>query len=171
MNNAELFEKALDFIEVAQNEIYKSSELQYSISTSLNNLLAIDKFKPLVNSFENGNWIRLQVNDDIYKLRLIEYQIGFGSFENIPVEFSDTTKVKNGITDVESILSQASSMATSYSTVKRQASQGEKSNAALNDMIESGLNAEDINILNALGKLNLKRKDYEIAIFKDGITL
>lgn len=149
LNNAELFKKALEFFEVAENEIYKSSELQHSITTTLNNLLAIPKFKSLVKSFKVGNWIRVQIDDRIYKLRLLEYTIDYKDFDNIPVEFSDVTRIKNGITDVESVLSQASSMATSYNTVKRQASQGEKSSAALNDIIESGLNVEDTKIVGA----------------------
>lgn len=147
LNNAELFKKALEFFEVAEKEIYKSSELQHSISTSLNNLLAIPKFKPLVESFKVGNWIRIQVDDRIYKLRLLEYEIDFGDFNNISVDFSDVTKVKNGITDVKNVLSQASSMATSYSSVQRQASQGEKSNTTLNSWVDNGLNATNTKII------------------------
>ena len=147
LNNAELFKKALEFFEVAENEIYKSSELQHSISTTLNNLLAIPKFKPLVKYFEVGNWIRVQVDNRIYKLRLLEYDISFGDFDNIKVEFSDITKIKNGITDVKDIFSQASSMATSYSSVQRQASQGEKSNTILSNWVENGLNATNTKIV------------------------
>lgn len=147
LNNAELFKKALEFFEVAENEIYKSSELQHSISTTLNNLLAIPKFKPLVKHFKVGNWIRVQIDNKIYKLRLIEYEIDFGGFSDISVEFSDVTKIKNSATDIKSILSQASSMATSYSSVQRQASQGEKSNTVLSNWIESGLNATNTKII------------------------
>lgn len=149
LDNAELFKKALDFFEVAEKEIYKSSELQHSISTSLNNLLAIPKFKPIVESFKVGNWIRVLVDNKIYKLRLLEYEIDFGDFDNISVEFSDVTKIKNGVTDVKSVLSQASSMASSYSSIKRQASQGEKSNAVLNSWVDSGLNATNTKIVGA----------------------
>lgn len=148
LNNAELFEKALEFFEIAENDIYKSSELQYSISTTLNNLLAIPKFKPLVESFKTGNWIRIRIDDKIYKLRLLEYEIDYGDFDNIPVEFSEVTKVKNGITDVKSILSQASSMATSYSSVRRQASKGEESNSILSNWIDNGLNTTNLKIVN-----------------------
>ena len=148
LNNTELFEKALEFVEVAQNEIYKSSELQYSISTNLINLLAIDKFKSLVDSFELGNWIRVQVNDEVYKLRLIQYGINFGSFETIPVEFSDVTKIKNGVTDINSVLSQASSMASSYGYVQRQAKQGGDANGTVNNWLESGLNSALVRIRN-----------------------
>lgn len=167
LNNTELFEKALEFIEVAENEIYKSSELQCSISTSLNNLLAIDKFKPLINSFELGNWIRVLVDDQIYKLRLIEYGIDFGSFENISVEFSDVTKIKNGITDIESVLSQASSMATSYSYTQRQAKQGDDARNIVGQWLESGLNSANVKIKNnnneeaILGKNGLLCRSYD----------
>lgn len=146
LNNAELFEKALEFIEVAENEIYKSAELQGSISTSLNNLLAIDKFKPLVDSFKLGNWIRVQVDGQIFKLRLIEYGIDFNGFENISVEFSDVTKVKNGTTDVKDIIDQASSMATSYDAVQRQAKQGNDAKSTVNQWLENGLSSANVRI-------------------------
>lgn len=170
LNNAELFKKALEFFEIAENEIYKSSELQHSISTTLNNLLAIPKFKPLVKMFKVGNWIRVQIDNKIHKLRLLEYGIDYGKFDNISVEFSDVTKVKNGVSDVESILSQASSMATSYSTVKRQASQGEKSNATLNDMIESGLSSEDIKIIGAANQSQVWDKNGILCREYDPVT-
>jgi hypothetical protein len=149
LNNAELFKKALEFYEVAENEIYKSAELQHSISTTLNNLLAIPKFKKLVKSFNVGNWIRVQIDNKIYKLRLLEYGVDFGDFDNISVEFSDVTKVKNGINDVKSILSQASSMATSYNSTKRQASQGAKGSSVLNNWVEDGLNATQTKIVDS----------------------
>ena len=161
LNNAELFKKAQEFYEVAENEIYKSAELQCSISTTLNNLLAIDKFKPLVDSFENGNWIRVQVDGGIYKLRLLEYQINFGSFENIPVEFSEVTKIKNGITDVESILSQASSMATSYSYTQKQAIKGDEAKASVDKWLTNGLNSALVQIQS--------NDDEEITFTKNGL--
>lgn len=149
LNNAELFKRALEFFEIANNEIYKSSELQHSISTTLNNLLAVEKFRPLVESFKVGNWIRVQVDEKIYKLRLLKYEIDYGNFSNISVEFSDVIKIKNGITDVKSILSQASSMATSYHSVQRQANQGEKSNTVLSNWISNGLKTTNTKIVGA----------------------
>lgn len=170
LNNAELFKKAQEFFEVAENEIYKSSELQHSIKTTLNNLLAIPKFKSLVKSFKVGNWIRVLIDDRIYKLRLLEYTIDYKDFDNIPVEFSDVTRIKNGITDVEGVLSQASSMATSYSTVKRQASQGEKGSIALNDMIESGLSVEDTKIVGASNQTQVWDKNGILCRDYDPVT-
>lgn len=161
LNNAELFKKALEFFEVAKNEIYKSSELQHSISTTLNNLLAIPKFEPLVESFKTGNWIRVQVDGRIYKLRLLEYDIDFGSFDNIGVEFSDVTKIKNGTTDVQDILSQASSMATSYDSVQRQANQGSLAQNIIEQWMTDGLNSAYVQIQN--------NNEEDIAFTKNGL--
>lgn len=148
LNNAELFERASEFIDVANDEIYKSSELQHSISTTLKNLLAIPKFKPLIKNFKVGNWMRVQVNNQVYKLRLLEYSINFGDFNKISVEFSDVSKIKNGFTDIEDILNQASSMATSYDSVKRQATKGSSAKGTVDQWLSNGLNSALVNIHN-----------------------
>lgn len=151
LNNSELFKQALDFIKIAQNEIYKSAELQHSITSSLRNLLVIKKFLPLVNYFEVGNWIRVKVDDNIYKLRLLDYQIDFDTLEKLSVTFSDVIKVKSGInggiTDIQSVISQASSMASSYDSIKRQANQGAKSQNILNDWFANGMSATNTKIV------------------------
>lgn len=147
LNNAELFKKAYEFIQLAQKEIYKSAELQHSISTSLKNLLTIKKFKSLVNDFEVGNWLRVMVDDELYKLRLIHYDIDYDDLDNITVEFSDVVKANSTIKSVQDILAQATSMATSYSSVQRQAQQGEESNATLNSWANEGLNATNTKII------------------------
>jgi hypothetical protein len=148
LNNAELFKKALEFYVAAENEIYKAAELQHSISSTLNNLLAIKKFEPLIESFQVGNWLRVRIDDKIFKLRLLEYEIDFGNFDNISVEFSDVTKIKNGITDIESILSQASSMATSYGAVLKQADKGSEARSTIREWLNEGLNSALVQIQN-----------------------
>lgn len=141
LNNAELFDKANEFIRVAQNEIYKSSELQHSISTTLKNLLVMKKFKPLVDSFEVGNWLRIMVDDELYRLRLIKYTINYDSLDTITVDFSDVVRANSTMKSVQEVISQATSMATSYSSVKRQAQQGEQSSTTLKDWVTNGLDA------------------------------
>lgn len=167
LNNAELFKRALEFFDVAENEIYKSSELQHSISTTLNNLFAIEKFKNIVNHFDVGNWIRVQVDNRIFKLRLLQYDIGYDDFNNIDVEFSDVTKIKNGTTDVKNVFEQASSMATSYNSVQRQASQGDIAKNTLEQWVSSGLNSAIVQIKNndsedvTFGKNGLLCRSYD----------
>ena len=147
LNNAELITKANEFIQVAQKEIYKSAELQCSISAGLKNLLVIDKFKPLVNSFKVGNWLRVMVDDNLYRLRLTNYEIDYDNLDEISVEFSDVTKANSSIKKVKGAIDQASSMATSYSAVKRQAKQGEESKSVINDWVSTGLDATNVKIM------------------------
>lgn len=161
LNNLELFKRANEFIEVASKEIYKSSEMQHSISTTLKNLLAIPKFKPLAESFKLGNWIRVQIDDKIYKLRLIKYDISFSNFDNIPVEFSDVTKIRDGYSDIESILSQATSMATSYDTTQKQAEDGNSAQVTIKQWLANGLNSALVQIQN--------NENEEITITKNGL--
>lgn len=147
LTNSELFEKALEFIKVANNEIYKSAELQHSITSSLKNLLVIEKFKSLVKFFETGNWIRVMVDDKVYKLRLLEYEIDFNNIDSLSVEFSDVLKTSSGEADQKSIISKTISISSSYEAVKKQASQGANSNSVLNNLINNGLDTTNIKII------------------------
>lgn len=148
LDNIKLFERATQFIEVAANEIRKSAELQHNISTTLMNLLVIDKFKPLVNSFETGNWLRIMVDDEIFKLRLIEYTINYDDMNNISVEFSDVTKNLSTEKKIQDVLSQASSIATSYSYIQKQVSKtSETIDGTINNWLETGLDTTNIKIV------------------------
>lgn len=139
LDNAELFSRASEFIQAATLEIYKSAELQHSITSTLKNLLVMEEFQPLISNFEVGNWLRLQVDNEVYKLRLLEYEVDYDDLKEVEVVFSDVVKVSGGYSDVESILKQASSMATSYDSVAHQASQGDKTNKRVSEWVEKGL--------------------------------
>ena len=155
LNNKQLFERAQEFIERATQEIHKSAEQQHSISSDLNNLLVIDKFKPLVDSFSVGNWLRAMVDDKVYKLRLIEYEIDYDSIDEISVEFSDVIRSKDSASDIQDVLDQAQSMATSYDSVKRQAGDGKNSNDRLNTWVNDGLDLTNMKIVGAADNQNI----------------
>lgn len=147
LNNAELFQHALEFIETAKKEIFKSATLQHSLSASLKNLLVMKEFEPIVDKFSVGNWIRVKINNEVYRLRLISYSIDFNDLDNIAVEFSDVKKYIDRISDSEDIISRAASMASSYDAITRQANQGAKGNSKLNDWVENGLSLTDLKIV------------------------
>lgn len=154
LDNAELIDRALEFIDAAKKEIFKSATAQYSISAEMKNLLVMKEFRPIVNSFEVGNWIRISVDDTVYKLRLIEYQIDFGNMSAVSVVFSDVNITVDGISDTQSILRQASSMASSYEAVARQASQGAKGSQNIDKMIQGGISVSDTEITDAKERQN-----------------
>lgn len=155
LNNKQLFERAQEFIERATQEIHKSAEQQHSISSDLKNLLVIDKFKPLVDSFSVGNWLRAMVDDKVYKLRLIEYDIDYDSIDEVSVEFSDVIRSKDSASDIQDVLDQAQSMATSYDSVKRQAGDGKNSNDRLNTWVNDGLDLTNMKIVGEADNQNI----------------
>ena len=147
LSTAELFENAREYINIASNELFKASTLQHSISSKLKNLLVIDSFKPIINDFKIGNWIRIGVDGKICKLRLIRYEIDFDNLSNIDVSFSDVKQVRNGLTDLQSILNNASSMSSSYEATIRQVTQNKKAKQIVNDWVNKGLDMTQAKIV------------------------
>jgi hypothetical protein len=162
LSNAEIMQNARDFLETAKKELVKSATRQHRISTNLYNLLAMEECKELAKNFALGNFIRVQAGKDIYRLRLISYEIDFSDLNTINVEFSDMTKVVNDMTDVQNVLSSASSMATTYGHVSKQAEKGEIANSSIDDMIQNGLNSANMKIKNNIHE--------DIVIDNRGIT-
>ena len=146
LDNAELFNQALKFIEIAKKEIYKSATLQHTITSTLHNLLVMDEFKPLVNCFETGNWIRIQVDDSIYKLRLTEYEIDFDNIEKITVTFSDIKTTVDGYSDIENIINSAKSISSTYQSTQRQADNGDRSQQQIQHWFNDGLSVTNIRL-------------------------
>lgn len=155
LNNAELFQHALEFIETAKKEIYKSATLQHSISATLKNLLVMKEFEPIVEHFEVGNWLRIKVDNKIYLLRLISYEINYNSLETLSVTFSDVKIVASGLSDVESVHKDSASISTSYGYVAKQASKGKKSNEQLNDWVNKGLALTKMKIIDSADNQNI----------------
>ena len=147
LDNKALFERAQAFIKEAEKEIFKSAELQHSISSSLKNLLVIDKFKPLVEHFEVGNWIRVMIDDSVYKLRFISYEIDYDNIARISVDFSDVMKTIDGVSDVQSVLDQAASMAGSYESFKKKAKDGQDGKNVLDNWVYNGLALTNMKIV------------------------
>lgn len=162
LDNAALLKNSLEFVDVAKREIYKSATLQHSISTSLKNLLTIEEFKPIVNYFEVGNWIRITIDGKTYRLRLLDYDIDFDNLDNISVTFSDVIEMNTIVSDTKSILESAQSMSSSYGYVTRQAGQGQKSNQQLKDWISDGLSLTQVKILNSAANQNVTMDEYGI---------
>lgn len=148
LSNSEVFDRAKQFISAAQKEIIKSATLQHSINSSLKNLIAIKEFEPLLEHFAVGNWMRIEVNDQVYKLRMLSYTIDFGDYANINVEFSDVTKIGGYISDLQSIKDNVQSMTTSYSSVQRQTESSSKTSKMVNSWVDDGLSATTMKIVN-----------------------
>lgn len=146
-DNDEIFRRAREFIEVAKSELVKSGESQHSISSNLINFLALEEFKPLINYFDLGNFIRVGIDGNVYRLRFISYQITFDDIGNIDVEFSDVSKNGNPINTVQGILKQASNMATTYDSVTKQVKNTKENTKVIKDFINGSMNLTNTKIV------------------------
>ena len=149
LTDTETFKKAKELLSTAEKELVKASTLQYALSSTLFNLLAMKEFSPIVNDFEIGNWIRIRVDDRIFRLRLIYYTIDFIDLQKITVEFSDVLETANGLSDIESLMKQTQTMATNFNYVVHQSSQGENVSKKINKILDEGLNAALTSIKNS----------------------
>lgn len=147
LNNTDLMKNAIEFITVATKELFKSASLQHSITGTIKNFLRMKEFEPVTNNFKNGNWICVGIDDKVYQLRIIEYEIDFSDTQNISVTFSDVVSAPDGITDLESILSNSSKMATSYNGVTRQSTINTNFKNKMNEMIAKGLSMTNTKIV------------------------
>ena len=96
------------------------------------------------------------VDDTIYKLRLIGYSIDYDDIEDIDVEFSDVIKSKDSVSDIQSVLDQASSMATSYDSVKRQAADGKNTSNMVSGWVADGLDLTNMTIVGNAENQNIE---------------
>lgn len=147
LNNTDLMKNAIEFITVATKELFKSASLQHSITGTIKNFLRMKEFEPVTNNFKNGNWICVGIDDKVYQLRIIEYEIDFSDTQNISVTFSDVVSTPNQVFDMESILANSSKMATSYNGVTRQSNINTNFKNKMNEMIAKGLSMTNTKIV------------------------
>lgn len=105
LNDAELFKNAQDLMDTAEAELIQASEPAITMDASLNNLLAIPEFRPLVGQFRLGNWIRLACDGHIYKLRLSSCTLNYANLSTISVTFSNAVSLSSGIRTIRQTLS------------------------------------------------------------------
>lgn len=146
-STAEYLAKAKELLDVASAQLNKACVIQRTVSTSLNNLLLLPEFEPLYDSFALFNYIRVVCEDEMFKLRILEISISGDSYADINVTYADEIESLDGtVGDLQSVLSQAASMSTSYDATMLQAKQGKEANESLSDMEYEGLDASTITL-------------------------
>lgn len=162
LSTSECLAKAKELVEAATAEAKKACVLQRTISTSLNNLFALPEFESLYEKFALFNYIRIRTEDEILKLRLIGVEFSGDTVESIHVTFSEQIESIDGkLSDLQSIVQQAQSMATSFPSTALQAEKGEQAQNTVLDMYTSGLNAAKTMLTN--------NDDNEVTITQSGI--
>jgi len=158
LTNTELFQKAQEYIELANNELIKASTPQYTISCDMYNLLLLTGYELAESAFLIGNWIRVEADRRIFRLRLIEIEVDYSDISKVDLTFSTVTQMGGVMSDMQSVINSARSMATTFGSVANQAEFAAKTSVDVNNFVETGL-------LSAMG--TLKNNDSEEIIINE----
>ena len=164
LTDGDVIKQAKDFVNVATKEIIKAATLQHTISAPLANFLLMDEYSNLQEKFKVGNWIWLQVDGKVYKLRLANWEIDYDNIDDLDIEFTDVVRVGDIISDVESILSKSKSMSTTYDYTARQAEKGSDAATTVKFFKDTGINFTQVKAITSKGNTNIVYDD-------DGILL
>lgn len=141
LTNAEIIENAQKLLDVAKKELYRVSHPQYTIKSTLRNLLMMEEFQPLIENFSVGNWIRIGIDDKVFRLRLLSYQINYDELQSIDVEFSTIEGIWSGTSDVNSVIDSAISISESYSYIVQQVDMSKQTSEYVKGWIDDGFKA------------------------------
>lgn len=155
LDNGELVTRATELIDTAKKELYKASHVQYTVSSTINNLLALKEFQPIVNKFEIGNWIHVCVDEKIYYLRLLSYKIFYSDISKIEVEFSTVERTWSGSSDVKSVIDSAQAIASSFSYTIQKVKNNTGASKYVQDWVQKGMNATVTKIVNNADNQNV----------------
>lgn len=155
LDNGELVTRATELIDTAKKELYKASHVQYTVSSTINNLLALKEFQPIVNKFETGNWIHVCVDEKIYYLRLLSYKIFYSDISKIEVEFSTVERTWSGSSDVKSVIDSAQAIASSFSYTIQKVKNNTGASKYVQDWVQKGMNATVTKIVNNADNQNV----------------
>ena len=158
-----IIKRAKELYELAEEELDKSSVINYSLTATLHNLLVMKEFKVLKDKIEIGNYIRVEVDGELKKLKLISIEFDFENIDMISMTFSDVVNAKDETSAIKSILNQAASVATSFDSVKRKSDKGNKTFTDFQKIKNEGLSAALFNIKNA--------DEENFLIGQDGVTM
>lgn len=158
----DLIDKAQELLDVAEAQLDKACVLQRTASVSLNNLLILPEFENLYDSFELFNYIRVRSEDELFKLRIMSIEVSGENYADINVDFAERVEALDGkMSDLQSIVSQASAIASSYDSTMLQAKQGKQANNDIYEMSVDGINTQKYKVTNS--------NDNELTINSSGL--
>ena len=155
LDNGELVTRATELIDAAKKELYKASHVQYTVSSTINNLLVLKEFQPIVDKFETGNWIHVCVDEKIYYLRLLSYKIFYSDISKIEVEFSTVERTWSGSSDIKSVIESAQAIASSFSYTTQKVKNNTGASKYVQDWVQKGMNATVTKIVNNADNQNV----------------
>ena len=145
LDNAELIKNAKHFFDLAKNDLYKSGKVGISISGNLITFMSIKEFLPLLEDFDTGIWVKVKVHDNIYTVRLSNFEIDFSDKNNSSVIFTDVAQA--GKSPTQQLIDSMKSISVDLPSLKKQVDNGKDATNFINTWRKDGLDLTNQEIL------------------------
>ena len=133
----EILEALLD---AGYDELNKLSEPKLSFTTNIANVFALDEFTPIINQFQLGNMIKVELRPDyVKKSRLMEVEISFNDLSDFGVTFGDLLSVRDEADIHADLLSQAINAGKSVANNSSKWQKASNDANAIQEAINKGL--------------------------------
>lgn len=148
LSDGEQINYAKQLLEIANDELEKACELQVTLSDTVKNLFNTEEFKDYKDRINLGDYIICEVDNVLYRLRLISISYSYSNPESIDLTFSNFTKISNFLSDAQSIINSAQSISLSYSSVMHQVDKATTITDNVNEIMTNGMSSNDTKIIN-----------------------
>ncbi len=150
LSYTELLARAKELVNTAVSELYRASQTTFTITGTIANFLLMTEFEPFQKDCQIGNRIYIQQADNgaVYRLRLNGISGSYASPEHIELTFSNAVRINSTLNRLSDTIKKASGIASSFSYVAHQASQGETAKQNMEQWVSDGLNSALVRIKN-----------------------
>ncbi len=163
----EIIKLKKNLLECGTIELHKLCEPKLEFSMDMNNIYAIPEFEPIVNNFQLGNLIRVELRKDyIKRARILEVDINFDDFSDFSCKFGELTNLRTPSSIHADLLSTA---LTAGKSVASNASYWQKGTDKINNIelkIQQGLLDAVKSIKEADGNQYVQTDEYGIHLLK-----
>lgn len=127
-------------LEAAQKELNKISQPQLSFEMDMVNILAIPAFEPIIDNFELGNCVMVEIRPGyVVKTQILEVNINFNDMSDFSVTFGNLASLYSEIDKHAALMAQAVSAGRSVAESGNYWQQGADTANSINNRIDRGL--------------------------------
>lgn len=161
-----------EFVEEATKELQTLSQPSLEFSMTMANILALPEFAPLVDQFQLGKFIRVDIDGDYSKrARLLEITINFDDLSDFNCTFGDLKTTKDQVNLHAELLSQAVSAGSTVAKNKAGWQSAVDVSHGLEEAISAGLQDAALQVGRANGQaITWDERGFYCRKFVEGTT-